>query len=89
MRKTLANIVETFKIFIVFSACLLAFYYGILWLSDTYEGDDRLRKTETDARQVQAGEMSSSDALQKKDGTAVENGTTRFYSLLSGGEGSG
>ncbi|WP_407690172.1 DUF4227 family protein [Salibacterium qingdaonense] len=78
---------EAFKIFIVFSACLLSFYYGILWLSETYEGDDRLRKTETDARQVWNGDAFLPVCNWEKDGNAVEDGPTRFYSLLSGGKG--
>ncbi|MFZ4452189.1 DUF4227 family protein [Salibacterium aidingense] len=58
MRKWLSQGWETFKIFIVFTACLLTFYYGILWLSESYDGDERLQRTETDAKQVQAPEES-------------------------------
>ncbi|WP_170840958.1 DUF4227 family protein [Salibacterium halotolerans] len=78
---------EAFKIFIIFSACLLTFYYGIIWLSETYEGDDRLRKTETDARQVLGDDAYLPVCNREKDGNAVEDGSTRFYSLLSSGKG--
>ncbi|WP_240377644.1 DUF4227 family protein [Bacillus piscicola] len=53
MDKWLSFCIETVKVFVMFSVCLIIFYYGIIWLSNSYEGDDRLLNPHTDAEQVQ------------------------------------
>ncbi|SDH37274.1 DUF4227 family protein [Alteribacillus bidgolensis] len=52
MEKWMSYGVETIKIFVIFIVCLLAFYYGILWLSDSYEADERLNKPEKNYEEV-------------------------------------
>ncbi|MFB4163517.1 DUF4227 family protein [Alteribacillus sp. JSM 102045] len=52
MEKWLSYGMETVKIFIVFIVCLLAFYYGILWLSNSYEADERLNKPQKNYEEV-------------------------------------
>ncbi|SDH10523.1 Protein of unknown function [Alteribacillus persepolensis] len=53
MEKWVMYSIETMKIFIVFIVCLFAFYYGILWLSDSYEADERLNQPEKNFEEVQ------------------------------------
>ncbi|RSL34607.1 DUF4227 family protein [Salibacterium salarium] len=53
VKQWLSYSLETIKIFMVFCVCLGVFYYGIIWLSENYKGDERLRFSDTDAEKVQ------------------------------------
>lgn len=41
MRGWFQTIVQTVKVFILFTGCTLLFYYGILWISNEYESYHR------------------------------------------------
>ncbi|SFE32144.1 DUF4227 family protein [Alteribacillus iranensis] len=52
MIKWVTFCLEAVKVMITFSICLIIFYYGILWLSDSYRGDERLQPPEKNYHQV-------------------------------------
>ena len=36
MRKTMGTILNTLKVFVLFTGCTILFYYGIMWLNEEY-----------------------------------------------------
>lgn len=45
---------EVCKVTVTFCVCLIIFYYGILWLNESYDGDERLNNPQKNAHQVQS-----------------------------------
>ncbi|MDA3128614.1 DUF4227 family protein [Aliibacillus thermotolerans] len=48
--------IDMIKTALILIGCLLFFYYGIIWLSENYKGDERLKTPTTNVEQVQEAE---------------------------------
>ncbi len=52
MKGWLQTVVQTMKVFLLFTGCTLLFYYGILWISKEYESYHRYDEPEGKAMKV-------------------------------------
>lgn len=78
MERWLTFGIEMIKTTLILIGCLLFFYYGIIWLSENYKGDERLETPTSNVEQVQQAE---------KEVKNDEVGIGRLYSLLPSGKG--
>ncbi|MCH6268388.1 MULTISPECIES: YqzK family protein [Neobacillus] len=54
-------ILQTVKVFIIFTGCTVLFYYGIMWVSEEYQNYHRYDEPEGTALKV-SNTMSESDS---------------------------
>lgn len=52
MRRWVQTVIQTMKVFILFTGCTLLFYYGILWISKEYESYHRYEEPDGKAVKV-------------------------------------
>ncbi|MBL4954065.1 YqzK family protein [Neobacillus sp. YIM B02564] len=45
-------ILQTFKVFLIFTGCTILFYYGIMWISEEYQNYHRYDEPEGTALKV-------------------------------------
>jgi hypothetical protein len=64
-------IMQTLKVFIIFTGCTILFYYGIMWVNEEYQDYHRYDKPEGAAMKV-------SNAV-KEDGSSLLDRLMLFY----------
>ncbi|MCA1030609.1 YqzK family protein [Bacillus timonensis] len=52
MREWLKIVLDTFKVFILFTGCTIMFYYGIMWLNQEYQSYHKYDEPEGSAIKV-------------------------------------
>lgn len=52
MRTVTSALWNGLKVFLVFTFCTVMFYYGILWVLEEYQGDERFEEPEGNAIKV-------------------------------------
>lgn len=56
---------QTLKVFIIFTACTILFYYGIMWVSEEYQNYHRYDQPEGTALKV-------SNGVNQKDNSIID-----------------
>ncbi|WP_062356139.1 YqzK family protein [Bacillus kwashiorkori] len=52
MKKYVKLILQTLKVFILFTGCTILFYYAILWVNEEYQNHQRYKEPEGKAIRV-------------------------------------
>jgi len=58
-------VLQTLKVFIIFTGCTVLFYYGIMWVSEEYQDYHRYDEPEGTALKV-------SNAVKEKDSSLMD-----------------
>jgi hypothetical protein len=64
-------IMQTLKVFIIFTGCTILFYYGIMWVNEEYQAYHRYDRPEGEALKV-------SNAV-KEEGSSLLDRLKLFY----------
>ncbi|MEG6575580.1 MAG: DUF4227 domain-containing protein [Caldibacillus debilis] len=67
MKKMLAILWQTLKVFILFLGCTIFFYYAMMWVNEEYQNRHRYDEPEGDAVKVsiESGGFESDDLFQR------------------------
>jgi hypothetical protein len=56
-------VLQTIKVFVIFTACTILFYYGIMWVGEEYQSYHRYDKPEGTAMKVSKDVMEEGSSL--------------------------
>jgi hypothetical protein len=57
MRSWIKLVLNTFKVFLLFTACTILFYYGIMWVNEEYQNYHRYDEPSGTAIKVSANSV--------------------------------
>ena len=63
MQSFIKVVLQTIKVFIIFTGCTILFYYGIMWVSEEYQNYHRYDEPEGSAVKVSKAVNESSSSL--------------------------